>query len=205
MTPSRTQPLSCLRHQRNPRPDRTVPTALPTLSHDQVVRLWFHRQGFSVPRGAGRLTPESLRLHLERTGALQLDSINVVDRAHYLTLWSRFGPYDRTALDRWMYDDQVAYEYWGHEASLLPISHLSIGRRRMRRFPPKVGRASRGGSTSGPRPRRSAGCSSASQRKGRSRASTSSVGRARPSMAAPCHSPRRTSDLGFPPKHRKPL
>lgn len=57
----------------------------------------------------------------------------------------------------------------------------------------KVGRASRGGSTSGPRPRRSAGCSSASQRKGRSRASTSSVGRARPSMAAPCHSPRRTS------------
>lgn len=102
-----------------------------------MVRLWFHRQGFSVPRGAGRLTPESLRLHLERTGALQLDSINVVDRAHYLTLWSRFGPYDRTALDRWMYDDQVAYEYWGHEASLLPISHLSIGRRRMRRFPPK--------------------------------------------------------------------
>ena len=38
--------------------------------------------------------------HLERTGALQLDSVNVLDRAHYLTLWSRFGPYDRRALER---------------------------------------------------------------------------------------------------------
>jgi len=102
-----------------------------------VVRLWFHRQGLTEPQDANRLTAETLRLHLERTGALQLDTINVVDRAHYLTLWSRFGLYDRTALDRWMYDDQVAYEYWGHEASLLPISHLPIGRRRMRRFPPK--------------------------------------------------------------------
>ena len=114
-----------------------MPRALPTLSRDQVVRLWFHRQGLTEPQDANRLTAETLRLHLERTGALQLDTINVVDRAHYLTLWSRFGLYDRTALDRWMYDDQVAYEYWGHEASLLPISHLPIGRRRMRRFPPK--------------------------------------------------------------------
>ena len=114
-----------------------MPRALPTLSREQVVRLWFHRQGLTEPQGANQLTAESLRLHLERTGALQLDSINVVDRAHYLTLWSRFGPYDRTALDRWIYDDQVAYEYWGHEASLLPISHLPLGRRRMRSFPPK--------------------------------------------------------------------
>lgn len=114
-----------------------MPPPLPTVSRDQVVRLWFHRQGLTEPRGANRLTAETLRLHLERTGALQLDTINVVDRAHYVTLWSRFGPYERAALDRWTYDDQVAYEYWGHEASLLPISHLPIGRRRMRRFPPK--------------------------------------------------------------------
>ncbi|GMR12845.1 MAG: winged helix-turn-helix domain-containing protein [Gemmatimonadota bacterium] len=114
-----------------------MPRALPTLSRAQVVRLWFHRQGLAKPQGSNRLTAESLRHHLETTGALQLDTINVVDRAHFLTLWTRFGPYDRAALDRWTYDDQVAYEYWGHEASLLPISHLPIGRRRMRRFPPK--------------------------------------------------------------------
>ena len=101
-----------------------MPSALPTLTLDQVVRLWFHRQGLAEPQAANRLTAQALRLHLERTGALQLDTINVVDRAHYLTLWTRFGPYDRAALDRWIYDDRVAYEYWGHEASLLPISHL---------------------------------------------------------------------------------
>jgi len=61
----------------------------------------------------------------------------VLDRAHYLTLWSRFGPYDRKKVDGWTYRDGAAYEYWGHEASILPISHLPLGRRRMRRFPPK--------------------------------------------------------------------
>ena len=60
-----------------------------------------------------------------------------MERAHYLTLWSRFGTYDRAGLDRWVSRDRVAYEYWGHEASILPISHLPLGRRRMRRFPPK--------------------------------------------------------------------
>ena len=114
-----------------------MPSVLPTLSRDQVIRLWLHRQGLTQPRATTPLTAEGLRLHLERTGALQLDSVNVVDRAHHLTLWSRFGPYDRAALHQWTYDDQVAYEGWGHEASLLPMSHLPVGRRRMRRFPPE--------------------------------------------------------------------
>ena len=107
------------------------------LDRATVVRLWLHRQGLSRPRGTVKLTRRALTDHLERTGALQLDTINVVDRAHYLTLWSRFGPYDRRRLDRWVYRDRAAYEYWGHEASILPISHLPLGLRRMRRFPPE--------------------------------------------------------------------
>ncbi len=107
----------------------------PTVSREQVVRLWFQRQGLLSPR-AGPLTKKSLTAHLERTGALQVDTINVVERAHYLTLWSRFGAYPRAKVDKWVYDDQVGYEYWGHEASILPISHLPIGRRRMKGFPP---------------------------------------------------------------------
>lgn len=110
----------------------------PTFSRDQVVRLWLHLQGLSEPRGSRVLSPSTLTDHLERTGALQLDSVNVLDRAHYLTLWSRFGPFNRDALDAWVYDDRHAYEYWGHEASILPLSHLPIGMRRMRRFPPKT-------------------------------------------------------------------
>ena len=107
------------------------------LDRATIVRLWLQRQGLSRPRGTERLTRSTLTDHLERTGALQVDTINVVDRAHYLTLWSRFGPYDRRRLDRWVYRDRAAYEYWGHEASILPISHLPLGLRRMRRFPPE--------------------------------------------------------------------
>ena len=106
------------------------------LSPDAVVRLWLHRQGLARPRGSSRLDRRAFVDHLERTGGLQLDSVSAVDRAHYLTLWSRFGPYDRTRVDRWVYAERLAYEYWGHEASILPISHLPLGRRRMRRFPP---------------------------------------------------------------------
>jgi len=106
----------------------------PVVSRDAVTRLWLHRQGLARPHERP-LDREALVDHLERTGALQLDSINVLDRGHYLTLWSRFGPYDRAELERWIYRDRVAYEYWGHEASILPISHLPLGLRRMRRFP----------------------------------------------------------------------
>jgi len=107
------------------------------IPRSQVVALWLHRQGLSAPRGTVPASAGALTDHLERTGALQLDTINVVDRAHYLTLWSRFGAYDREQLDRWVYDQRLGYEYWGHEASILPISHLPLGQRRMRGFPPK--------------------------------------------------------------------
>jgi uncharacterized protein YcaQ len=107
----------------------------PRIARDHVVRLWFHRQGLARPRGSEPLSEAALADHLERTGALQLDSVNVVDRAHYLTLWSRYDAYDREALDEWVYNGRVAYEYWGHEASVLPLSHLPVSRRRMRRFP----------------------------------------------------------------------
>jgi len=113
-----------------------VPSSPPVFEKDTAVRLWFQRQGLTAPRGSSRLSRGALVDHLERTGALQLDSVNVIDRAHYLTLWSRYGAYDRSRVDRWVYRDRAAYEYWGHEASILPISHLPIGRRAMRRFPP---------------------------------------------------------------------
>lgn len=103
----------------------------------EAIRLWFNRQGMATPRGSHALTRETFVDLLERVGGLQLDSINVTERAHYLTLWSRFGTYDRAALDTWIYQDRVAYEYWGHEASVLPMSHLPLSRRRMRAFPPE--------------------------------------------------------------------
>lgn len=108
------------------------------VSREDAVRLWLHLQGLSQPRGSRALEPETLTRHLEATGGLQLDSVNVLDRAHYLTLWSRFGAYDHAALDHWVYEERVAVDYWAHEASLMPASHLPLARRRMRRFPPQT-------------------------------------------------------------------
>ncbi len=113
-----------------------MPTNRLILDRDAVIRLWFVRQGLTSPRGSVPLDAAAFTAHLEQAGGLQLDSINVVDRAHYLTLWSRFGDYDRADVDNWIWRQRLAYEYWGHEASILPISHLPLGLRRMRRFPP---------------------------------------------------------------------
>jgi uncharacterized protein YcaQ len=60
-----------------------------------------------------------------------MDSINVLDRAHYLTVWSRFGPYDRTRLDRLVYHRRLLFEYWAHAACLVPASMLPWWRRAM--------------------------------------------------------------------------
>ncbi len=107
-----------------------------TVCPADITRLWLHLQGFSKPRGHVTLTRERFVHHLEQTGGLQLDSVNALERAHYLTLWSRFGAYNRAQVDAWVYDERLAYEYWGHEASILSMSHLPLGMRRMRRFPP---------------------------------------------------------------------
>lgn len=58
---------------------------------------------------------------LNRLEVVQLDSVNVLARAHYLPFFSRLGPYSRDALDRWLWRSGEVFEYWGHEASLLSI------------------------------------------------------------------------------------
>jgi uncharacterized protein len=105
------------------------------LTRDQVIRLWLSRQGLLDPRGRS-LTRQTFLSHLKQTGALQLDSVNVVDRAHHLTLWSRFGSYDRDKLSRWSQPHGPVYEFWGHEASLRHPDHLPLSRRGMKLFNP---------------------------------------------------------------------
>ena len=63
----------------------------PVVHRRAVAALFLERQHLRAPR-AHRLTPRRLTGFVEDVGALQLDSINVVDRAHHLTLFSRFGP-----------------------------------------------------------------------------------------------------------------
>src|SRR5947199_23669 len=95
-----------------------------------VAALLLGREQLGRPR-ATALTARRLGRFIEDVGGLQLDSINVLDRAHYLTVWSRFGPYDRARLDRLVYRRRLLFEYWAHAACLVPTSMLPWWRRAM--------------------------------------------------------------------------
>jgi len=84
-------------------------------------------QGFADARPAGAVTRRHLVRTVERTRLLQLDSVNVAVRAHYMPLFSRLGPYDATLVDdaAWSHSarrPRLLVEYWAHEASLLPVA-----------------------------------------------------------------------------------
>jgi hypothetical protein len=74
--------------------------------------------------------------HLTRAirtaGVLQIDSVNVVERAHHLTLFSRLGPYDANLLWRAL-DERRIFEYWGRMASFCPVEDFPLYRWRMDR------------------------------------------------------------------------
>jgi len=95
-----------------------------------ITALFLERQQLVRPR-ATALTARRLTRFVEDVGGLQMDSINVLDRAHYLTVWSRFGPYDRAHLDRLVYRRRLLFEYWAHAACLVPTSTLAWWRRAM--------------------------------------------------------------------------
>lgn len=101
------------------------------MSLTEARRVFLAAQGFFKPRPAKVGVP-AIRGALARTGMLQIDSVNVVVRAHYMPLFSRLGPYDASLLDKMTYERRELFEYWGHEASLLPMQTFPLHRWRMR-------------------------------------------------------------------------
>lgn len=103
------------------------------LSLPEARRLAIASQGFG-PRPA---TPSvrDLRRLAARLHAFQIDSVNVLVRAHYVPAFARLGPYATAELDSLAYDRRELFEYWGHAACLLPISLYPIVRYRMHAEP----------------------------------------------------------------------
>jgi uncharacterized protein YcaQ len=104
------------------------------VSAAEARRIALAAQGFGAPRPDGEPTTRAMLGAVRRLGVLQIDSVNVLARAHYLPLFSRLGPYDRDALDAaaWRAPRRL-FEYWGHEASLLPVELQPLLRWRMAR------------------------------------------------------------------------
>lgn len=100
---------------------------LPVLTPRAVAALFLERQWLDRPR-ARRLGAANLQAFVERTCGLQIDSVNVIDRAHHLTLWSRFGAFDRQKLERLVYRRRVLFEYLSHVACFVATSDLPIWR-----------------------------------------------------------------------------
>jgi uncharacterized protein len=62
-----------------------------------------------------------LRRVLDTVDIVQLDSVNVLARAHELPFWSRLGPHDRAARDAWLWRSREAYEGSIHVASVTSV------------------------------------------------------------------------------------
>jgi uncharacterized protein len=106
------------------------------LSLARARRIALAAQGFGRPRPSRPPDARQIAALVGRLGALQLDSVNVFTRAHYMPVFSRLGPYDRTRLDRIAGHgdgpvDRRLVEYWGHEASLIPVELHPLFRWRM--------------------------------------------------------------------------
>lgn len=119
-------PVTSPPRRRSTRPDQ--------LSRSQARRITLAAQGFLDPP---HHTPtlRTLTRAVRRTGVLQIDSVNVLQRAHYMPLYARIGPYPVELLHRAASrNPRVLVEYWAHVAAFMPVDLWPVMQHRMRRY-----------------------------------------------------------------------
>ena len=99
-----------------------------TVGAAELRRFVVARQGYTA-RGR-RSTVGGVAAEINRLGAVQLDSISTVDRAHRITLATRIGWFDERWVSRLLAEGRI-FEYWAHEACLLPVADYGLFKRRM--------------------------------------------------------------------------
>src|SRR4051812_35034999 len=101
-----------------------------TLSVAEARRLAIASQAFG--RRPTNPTAQHVKKLAAQIHAFQIDSVNVLVRAHYVPAFARLGPYPMAALDTLAYRQRELFEYWAHAACLLPIHLFPLVRYRMR-------------------------------------------------------------------------
>ena len=109
------------------------------LTAREARRIALAAQGFgrAHPPTAGRARIEAVAYRLR---LLQIDSVNVFERSHYLPVFARLGPYDKRRLDRLLLAPEPGrveaafIEYWAHEAAFIPTVDLGLFAFRMARY-----------------------------------------------------------------------
>lgn len=97
-----------------------------SLSPASARRIALAAQGFGQPRPAVVGTRQ-LNLLIQRLGLLQIDSVNVFERSHYLPVFARLGSYDKALLDRLTFARRGPYtEYLAHVATFIPTVDLPL-------------------------------------------------------------------------------
>lgn len=102
-----------------------------SLSNQEARRIALSAQGFAQSRNGSKPTLHDLRSVVDHVGLIQIDTVNVLSRAHYVPFYSRLGPYDNHLVDDLAYEHRELYEYWGHAATFVPMKLYPVLKHRM--------------------------------------------------------------------------
>ncbi|MBL8907546.1 MAG: YcaQ family DNA glycosylase [Rhizobiales bacterium] len=105
------------------------------LSIHQARRIALAAQGLNVPSRNGTANWTRINGAVARMNVLQIDSVNVLVRSHYLPVFSRVGSYEQDTLDSRTSSRRKRrfFEYWAHQASFVPLEYYPLLRWRMER------------------------------------------------------------------------